>query len=219
VIKKEKEDSRTQRFLYWFTHQTGYVQSLTHSKDFTKTNDQLIKFTTLAHGKTTLHSQQPLLNLQQTKKPHRVHCVSQEHPCWNLQQVTVIQSPLYNLETSNYNPQQTTTEPTAEQETTQKPTVCFKNSLAETHSKSQLYRTHCITQNRLTLHLAVGEPPIQSHCTTNYTPVIQERSSSFKTDEEHSHSNTNTSIQRFTTVIKKECIRLSLMIKLVKKLS
>jgi len=36
VIKKEKEDSRTQRFLYWFTHQTGYVQSLTHSKDFTK---------------------------------------------------------------------------------------------------------------------------------------------------------------------------------------
>jgi len=25
VIKKEKEDSGTQKFLYWFTHQTGYV--------------------------------------------------------------------------------------------------------------------------------------------------------------------------------------------------
>jgi len=36
VIKKEKEDSRTQKFLYWFTHQTSYVQSLAHSKDFTK---------------------------------------------------------------------------------------------------------------------------------------------------------------------------------------
>jgi len=55
VIKKEKEDSRTQRVLYWFTQQTGNVQSLTHSKDFTK-NDQLIKFTTLAHSKNTLHS-------------------------------------------------------------------------------------------------------------------------------------------------------------------
>ena len=80
VIKKKKEDSRTQRFLYWFTHQTGYVQSLTHSKHFTKT-DQLIKFITLAHDKTTLHSQQPLLNLQQTKKPHRVHCAFQDLPC------------------------------------------------------------------------------------------------------------------------------------------
>jgi len=36
VIKKVKEDSKTQRFLYWFTHQTGYVQSLTHSKDSLK---------------------------------------------------------------------------------------------------------------------------------------------------------------------------------------
>ena len=36
VIKKEKEDSRTQRFLYLFTQQTGYVQSLTHSKDSLK---------------------------------------------------------------------------------------------------------------------------------------------------------------------------------------
>jgi len=29
-------------------------------------------------------------------------------------------------------------------------TVRFKNSLAETHSKSQLYRVHCITQKHLT---------------------------------------------------------------------
>jgi len=41
----------------------------------------------------------PLLNLQQNKKPHRTHCVFQEHPCWNLQQVTVIPNPLYNQET------------------------------------------------------------------------------------------------------------------------
>ena len=100
VIKKEEEDSKTQRFLYWFTQQKGYVQSLTHSKDFTK-NDQLIKFTTLAHNKNTLHSQQPLLNLQQTKKPHRVHYVFQELPCWNPQQVTIIQNPLYNPEMSH----------------------------------------------------------------------------------------------------------------------
>jgi len=55
VIKKEKENLRTQRFLYWFTQQMGYVQSLTHSKDFTKM-DQQIKFTTLAHSMNTLHS-------------------------------------------------------------------------------------------------------------------------------------------------------------------
>jgi len=103
-VIKEKEDSRTQRFLYWFTHQTRYFQSLTHSKDFTK-NNQLIKFTTLAHGKNTLHTQQPLLDLQQTKKPHRVHCAFQELPCWNPRQVIVIQKLLYNTETSHCPPQ------------------------------------------------------------------------------------------------------------------
>jgi len=98
--------------------------------------------------------------------------------------------------------------------------VCFKNSLAETHNKSQLYRTNCITQNRLTLHLAVGEPLVQSHCTMNYTPVIQERSSSFNIDDENTiTANTSTSIQRITKVIKKGYRRLSLMIKSVKKLS
>jgi len=95
VIKKEKEDSRTQRFLYWFTQQTSYVQSLTHSKDFTK-NDQLIKFTTLAHNKNTLHS-------------------AANH-CWTYSR------PRNHTES----------------------TVCFKNSHAETHNKSQLYRIHCI---------------------------------------------------------------------------
>jgi len=53
--KESKRDSRHSKFVYWFTQQMGYVQSLTHSKDFTK-NDQLIKFTTLAHSKNTLHS-------------------------------------------------------------------------------------------------------------------------------------------------------------------
>ena len=100
VKRESKRDSRHSRFLYWFTQQTGYVQSLTHSKDFTKMIN-LIKFTILAYSKNTLHSTTPLLILQQTKKPHRVHCVFQELPCWNPQEVTVIQNPLYNPETSH----------------------------------------------------------------------------------------------------------------------
>jgi len=100
VKRESKRDSRHSRFLYWFTQQTGYVQSLTHSKDFTKMIN-LIKFTILAYSKNTLHSTAPLLILQQTKKPHRVHCVFQELPCWNPQEVTVIQNPLYNPETSH----------------------------------------------------------------------------------------------------------------------
>ena len=157
--RESKRDSRHNRFLYWFTQQMGYVQSLTHSKDFTKMIN-LIKFTTLAHNKNTLHSAAPLLNLQQTKKPHRVHCVFQELPCGNPHQVIVIQNPLYNLETSHCTPQQTIAEPTTEQETTQKPTVCFKNTLVETHNKSQpvqspLYRTELptqVTHNRITFN-------------------------------------------------------------------
>jgi len=35
--------------------------------------------------------------------------------------------------------QQTTAEPTAEQETTQKPTVCFTNTLVEDLQQAQLY--------------------------------------------------------------------------------
>jgi len=102
TIKREsKRDSRHNRFLYWFTQQTGYVQSLTHSKDFTKI-DQLIKFTTLAHNKNTLHS-------------------AANH-CWTYSR------PRNHIES----------------------TVCFKNSLAETYSRLQLYRIHCITQKRLT---------------------------------------------------------------------
>jgi len=80
VIKKEKEDSRTQGFLSSFTQQTGYVQSLTHNKDFTK-NDQTDQvYNTCPQQEYTAHRNKPLLNLQQTKKPHRVHCVFQEHP-------------------------------------------------------------------------------------------------------------------------------------------
>jgi len=82
----------------------GYVQSLTYSKDFTK-NDQpdQVYNTCPQQAKATPRSK-PLLNLQQTKKPHRVHCVFQEYPCWNLQQVTVIQNPLYNPETPPFSP-------------------------------------------------------------------------------------------------------------------
>jgi len=63
VIKKEKEDSRTQGFLSWFTQQTGYVQSLTHSKDFTK-NDQTDQvYNTCPQQEYTALYSQPLLNL------------------------------------------------------------------------------------------------------------------------------------------------------------
>jgi len=55
TIKREQERIRTQQILYWFTQQQGYVQSLTHSKDFTKLIN-LIQFTTLAYNKMTLHS-------------------------------------------------------------------------------------------------------------------------------------------------------------------
>jgi len=52
----------------------------------------------------TAHRSRPLLNLQQNKKPHRIHCVFQEHPYWNIQQVTVIQNSLYNQETPHTAP-------------------------------------------------------------------------------------------------------------------
>jgi len=109
---------------------------------------------------------------------------------------------MYNPETPHCSPQQTTAEPTSEQETTQKPTVCFKNTLAESYSKSQLYRIHCITKKRLTLLPVVGKPPVQTHCTTNYTLVIQELSSSFNTIETFTQKSTNksNSIQQIRNV-------------------
>jgi len=80
--------------------------------------------------------------------------------------------------------------------------MCFKNTLAKTYSKSQLYRTHCITKKRLTLLHAVGEPPVQSHCTTNYTLVFQELSSSLNTVERYTQksTNNNNSIQQIRNV-------------------
>ena len=36
--RESKRESGHNRFLYWFTQQQGYVQSLTYSKDFTKTD-------------------------------------------------------------------------------------------------------------------------------------------------------------------------------------
>ena len=139
MIKIDKEDSRTQRFLSWFTQQDRLLPVPYSTVRISLKMIKLIKFTTLAHNKNTLlpatnhywtfsrprnhiestvcfkntlaetysKSQlyriycitkkcltapcsKPLLNLQQTKKPHRTHCVFQENPCWNLQQVTVI---------------------------------------------------------------------------------------------------------------------------------
>ena len=101
VKRESRRESGHSRFLYWFTQQPGDVQSPTHSKDFTKLIN-LIRFTTLAYSKKTLHS-------------------AANH-CWT------------------YSRPRNTTEST----------VRFKNSLAQTHSKSQLYRIHCITQTRLT---------------------------------------------------------------------
>jgi len=72
-------------------------------------------------------------------------------------------------------------------------TLCFKNTLAETYTKSQLYRIHCITQKRLTLLPLAGKPPVHTHYTTNYTIVIQEHSSSFNTIERFTQKSTNKS--------------------------
>ena len=139
MIKKEKEDSRTQGLLSWFTKQTGYVQSLTHSKDFTK-NDQLIKFTTLAHNKNTLHSV--------------------ANHCW-----TYIR-PRNHTES----------------------TVCFKNSLAETYSKSQLYKIHCITQKCLT---ALRSRPLlnpQQNKKPRRNPLCVSRTPLLKPTASHSYT-------------------------------
>ena len=72
-------------------------------------------------------------------------------------------------------------------------TVCFKDTLAETYTKSQLYKIHFITQKCLTLLSAAGKPPVQTHCTTNYTPVIQKHSSNFNTIERFTQKSTNKS--------------------------
>jgi len=74
-----------------------------------------------------------------------------------------------------------------------KSTVCSKNSFAETYSKSQLYIIHCITKKCRTLLPAVGKLPVQTHCTKNYTPVIQELSSSFNTLDRFTQKSTNKS--------------------------
>jgi len=70
--RESKRDSRHSRFLYWFTQQPGYVQSLTHSKDFTKMIN-LIKFTTLAYSKNTLHTAattvEPTADQETTQSP------------------------------------------------------------------------------------------------------------------------------------------------------
>ena len=81
VIKIEKEDSRTRIFI--LVHPTKRATSipLLHSKDFTK-NDQTDQvYNTYSQQEHTTSHNKSLLNLQQTKKPHKAHCVFQEHPC------------------------------------------------------------------------------------------------------------------------------------------
>jgi len=94
VIKIGKKDSRTQRFLSWFTQQNGLRPVPYSTVRISLKMIKLIKFTTLAHSKNTL-------------------LLAANH-CWTC-------------------------------------TVCFKNTLAETYSKSQLYRIHYIIKKRLTL--------------------------------------------------------------------
>jgi len=54
VIKIEKEDSRTQRFLSWFTQQNGLHLIPYSTVRISLKMIKLIKFTTLAHSKNTL---------------------------------------------------------------------------------------------------------------------------------------------------------------------
>jgi len=71
--------------------------------------------------------------------------------------------------------------------------MCLKNTLAETYSKSHLYKINCITKKRLTLLPAAGNPPVQTRCTMNYALVIQEHSSNFNTIERFTQKSTNKS--------------------------
>jgi len=101
VIKKEKKDSRTQRFLYcsptkWATFSPSHTVRISLK--------QMINWSSLQQLPTA-----------------RQHCTCSNH-CWT------------------YSRSRNHTEST----------VRLKNSLAEIHSKSQLYRVHCITQKRLT---------------------------------------------------------------------
>jgi len=75
--RKKKKIQEHKDFYPGSPNKTGYVQSLTHSKDFTK-NDQTdqVYNTCPQQEYNALHSK-PQLNLQQTKKPHGVHCVFQ----------------------------------------------------------------------------------------------------------------------------------------------
>jgi len=96
--RESKRDSRHNKFLYWFTQQPDYVQSLTHNKDFTKTDQPDHVHNTCLQQENTAYrnaTAEPTADQETTQK---------ELPCWNPQQVTVIQSPLYNPETFHYNP-------------------------------------------------------------------------------------------------------------------
>jgi len=70
VIKIEKEDSRTQIFILVHPTKRATSSPLLHSNNFI-TNDQTDQvYNTCSQQEHTAHRNKPLLNLQQTKKPH-----------------------------------------------------------------------------------------------------------------------------------------------------
>ena len=107
---------------------------------------------------------------------YRIHCITQK--C-----LTAPRSrPLLNLQ-QNKKPHRN-------------PLCVPRTPLVKPYSKSQLYRIHCITKKPLTLLPVVGKPPVQTHCTANYTLVIQELNSSFNTIEIFTQKSTNKSNSR-----------------------
>jgi len=72
VKRESKRDSRHNRFLYWFTQQPGYVQSLTHSKDFTKIDQPDHVYNTCLQQEYTAHwstTAEPTADQETTQSP------------------------------------------------------------------------------------------------------------------------------------------------------
>jgi len=67
-------------------------------------------------------------------------------------------------------------------------TMCFKNSLAETHSKSQLYRIHSITQKRLTARCNRPLLNPQQNKKSHKNPLCVSRTPLLKPTTSHSYT-------------------------------
>jgi len=89
---RERRFKNTKIFILVHPTKRATSSPLLHSKDFTKNNQTDQVYNTCSQQEYIAPRSKPLLNLQQTKKPHRTHYVFKEHPCWNLQQVTFIQN-------------------------------------------------------------------------------------------------------------------------------